>query len=249
MAKYQIKQSSSSYALMFLMIDSSDHISAKTGLTPTVTLSKNGGSFASPAGAVSEVGSGWYKVAGNATDAGTLGPLVLHATGSGADPTDVLFEVVAIDPQSTAFGLSIAKTTNITGFNDLDAAGVRSAVGLASANIDTQLTTIDDFLDTEIAAIKAKTDQLVFTSSRVDANLNSTERDAIASALLDLANAIETGVTLRQAIRVALASAAGKLSGAATTTVTLRNVGDTKNRIVATVDADGNRTAVTVDGT
>lgn len=42
----------------------------------------------------------------------------------------------------------------------LDAAGTRSAVGLASANLDTQLTAIDDYLDTEVAAIKAKTDNL-----------------------------------------------------------------------------------------
>lgn len=40
-----------------------------------------------------------------------------------------------------------------TGFSTLDAAGVRSAVGLASANLDTQLGTIDDLLDTEILAI------------------------------------------------------------------------------------------------
>lgn len=59
-----------------------------TGLTPTVTLSKNGGSFAAPAGAVSEIGSGYYKVAGNATDCGTAGNLRLAATGTGADQAD-----------------------------------------------------------------------------------------------------------------------------------------------------------------
>ena len=54
----------------------------------------------------------------------------------------------------------------------LDAAGTRSAVGLASANLDTQLTAIDDFLDTEVAAIKAKTDSLTFTvAGQVDANV------------------------------------------------------------------------------
>ena len=42
---------------------------------------------------------------------------------------------------------------------DLDAT-IRSAVGLASANLDTQLTDIDNYLDTEVAAIKAKTDNL-----------------------------------------------------------------------------------------
>lgn len=36
----------------------------------------------------------------------------------------------------------LAKGTGVTGFNDLDAAGVRSAVGLGSANLDTQLGTL-----------------------------------------------------------------------------------------------------------
>ena len=81
------------------MVDSSDHITGKTGLTPTVTISKNGAAFGSPSGAVSEIGSGLYKVAGNATDSNTLGSLILHATATGADPVDVEFEVVAFDPQ------------------------------------------------------------------------------------------------------------------------------------------------------
>lgn len=59
----------------------------------------------------------------------------------------------------------LAKGAGVTGFNDLDAAGVRSAVGLASANLDTQLSAIDDFLDTEIAAIKAVTDQFTAAQS------------------------------------------------------------------------------------
>ena len=37
--------------------------------------------------------------------------------------------------------------------------------------------------------------------------------------------------------------------GAATTTVVIRDRADTKDRITATVDSDGNRTAVTVDAT
>ena len=83
------------------MVDSADHITGKTGLTPTVTLSKNGGVFGSPVGTVSEIGNGLYKVAGNATDSATLGSLILHATATGADPVDVEFEVVAFDPQDS----------------------------------------------------------------------------------------------------------------------------------------------------
>lgn len=57
-----------------------------------------------------------------------------------------LYEVYRTAPGSSGSGL--------------DAAGVRAAVGLASANLDTQLGAIDDFLDTEVAAIKTKTDFL-----------------------------------------------------------------------------------------
>jgi hypothetical protein len=104
---YPVKQSQTAQPLVFLMIDSNDHLSGKAGLTPTVTLSKNGAAFAAPAGAIAEIANGWYKVAGNATDTGTLGPLLLHATSAGADPTDDRFDVVAYDPQSaTNLGLS-----------------------------------------------------------------------------------------------------------------------------------------------
>lgn len=61
----------------------------------------------------------------------------------------------------TATALAASAVTEIqSGLSTLDAAGVRTAVGLASANLDTQLTAIDDYLDTEVAAIKAKTDNL-----------------------------------------------------------------------------------------
>lgn len=50
----------------------------------------------------------------------------------------------------------------------LDAAGIRAAVGLAAANLDTQLSTIDTVAD----GIKAKTDSLTFTvAGQVDANI------------------------------------------------------------------------------
>jgi len=80
--------------------------------------------------------------------------------------------------------------------------------------------------------------------------LSAAERTAIAAAILDLADAIETGLTLRQAQRLCAAAAAGVLSGAATTEVVIRNaVANSKARITATVDADGNRTAIATDVT
>jgi len=70
-----------------------------------------------------------------------------------------------------------------------------------------------------------------------------------AADVWDLTNGIEPSLTPRQAMRLIAAASAGKLSGAAGPNVTIRNVGDTKDRIIATVDEDGNRTAVTTDGT
>jgi hypothetical protein len=92
------------------------------------------------------------------------------------------------------------------------------------------------------------TGQIALSSGNVTSALTSSERSTLAAAILDLADAIETGLTMRQALRLALSALAGKISGGGTTTETFRNaVADSKNRIVATVDASGNRTAITTD--
>lgn len=71
----------------------------------------------------------------------------------------------------------------------------------------------------------------------------------IASGILDDQN-VETGLTVRQALRLLAAALAGELSGAAGTTITIRNaVADDKDRIIATVDSNGNRSAITYDVT
>lgn len=77
------------------------------------------------------------------------------------------------------------------------------------------------------------------------AALPTTEREGVADAMLDRANGIETGWTLRKAMRLITAVLAGKSSNGGTT---YRNVTDTKPRVTATLDGDGNRTAVTLDG-
>lgn len=73
------------------------------------------------------------------------------------------------------------------------------------------------------------------------------EASNFSTYLLDQED-IETGMTLRQAMRLVAAATAGKISGANGTTVTIRGaVADGHDRIVATVDASGNRTAITYD--
>jgi hypothetical protein len=56
-----------------------------------------------------------------------------------------------------------------------------------------------------------------------------------------------SGFNASQLLQICGGALAGKLSGAATTTITIRNVEDTGDIIVATVDEDGNRSALTIN--
>jgi carbon monoxide dehydrogenase subunit G len=62
-----------------------------------------------------------------------------------------------------------------------------------------------------------------------------------------LGSSADGTMTVGQAFKIMLAALVGKVSGAGTSTITFRDVDDTKNRIVATVDGNGNRTSVTKD--
>ena len=71
---------------------------------------------------------------------------------------------------------------------------------------------------------------------------------AIAETLLDLTDGVETGITVRQALKIIASALSGVLSGAGTSTVTIKaanNSGTT--RVTATVDGSGNRSAVTLN--
>lgn len=69
----------------------------------------------------------------------------------------------------------------------------------------------------------------------------------VAWAVLDT-SFVESGLTVRQALKLMAAAMAGKVTGAEGDTVRIRSaVADDKERIVAAVDGSGNRTAITVD--
>jgi hypothetical protein len=108
-----------------------------------------------------------------------------------------------------------------------------------------------------IYAVDGNTDAVVIQGAGTGKSISAANDIAVSDGNLTLtaiankvlASVIETGYTLKQSLRLMLSALAGKLSGAATTTVVIRSATDAKNRITATVDADGNRTAVTHDTT
>lgn len=75
---------------------------------------------------------------------------------------------VTTNNDKTGYSISGTKTT-LDALNDLNAAGIRSAVGLASANMDTQLSAIAGYIDTEVGAIKAVTDAIGATGTGLSA--------------------------------------------------------------------------------
>lgn len=218
---------------------------------------------------------------------------------------------------------TIAAGTHVAQTGDSYARIGATGSGLTTLATQASVNTIDDFLDTEIAAIKAKTDSLTFTvAGDVDCNVQ-TWKGSAAADLSSLAQAsvcsetrlseldagtagkmanqvdiIQTDTTtdipatittmqgnvtniledtattipgaiaalnditvaeiiagiadgtydLQEMLRIMFAALAGKSAGGGTSTITFRDAADSKNRISATVDANGNRTAITVNG-
>ena len=98
----------------------------KSGVTWTVRRCLDG-TFAAATGTVTEDGTtGWYKFALSQADTNGNN-LGFNFTGTGAVPQTVNAITTVLDPTSTAFGLSLAKTTNITGFNDIAATAIVSS--------------------------------------------------------------------------------------------------------------------------
>jgi hypothetical protein len=125
----------------------------------------------------------------------------------------------------------LAKGTGVTGFNDLSAAQVNAEVDTAIA--DASLATAAGVADLPTSAELA---------TALDALPTAAEN---ADAVLD--EVVEGTTTLRQSVRLANSVLGGKASGLETTEATYRDLADSKDRIVATVDSDGNRAAVTRD--
>lgn len=192
-----------------------------------------------------QIGVNAVQAGGTAWGSGaiTAGSIASNAITSAKIATDA---IGAAQIAADAIGASELATDAVTeiqsGLSTLTAAGVRTAVGLASANLDTQLDALPT--NAELATALGTADDAVLAAI---AALTIPTANQNADALLDRASGVETSMTLRQALRIVLAATAGKASGLATTTAVYRDTTDSKDRITATVDADGNRSAVTLD--
>lgn len=111
----------------------------------------------------------------------------------------------------------------------LDARASQTSVDTVDGNVD--LILADTGTDGVVVAAASKTGY----------RLSSTGVDDI------LDEAVEGTRTLRQILRGYSSALLAKLSGGGTATEVFRDIDDSKDRITATVDEDGNRTAITLD--
>lgn len=263
----ELRESTVATITMGPALDKTDGVTPESALTPAVRLKKNGAAAVarSSATAITHDENGYYNVEVNTTDTNTRGRLRAMFTDAATHvPVWEDFDVLAAAYYDEKYGGPLALTDGGASTATLDAGAsavdgfyvgqlitltsgtgagqTRRGIGYVGA---TKVLTVD--LPWVTNPIAGTTYRLLASASSM---LSVIERDAVADAYLLRVNGIEAGLNPRDAARLAAAGAAAKLSGATAgaSTVVLRNaLADTKDRITATCDAFGNRTAVTLD--
>ena len=176
------------------------------------------------------------KFAAGAIDASAI---AADAIDADALKTDAITEIQAglATPTNITAG-TITTVTNLTNLpavstDWLTAAGVKAD---AVTKIQTGLAT-----STALATVDANVDAILDDTGTTGVLLSTS---ALGSIFDD--EAVVGSYTMRQLLKVFAAALAGKATGGGTTTITFRGVDDASNVIVATVDASGNRSAVTL---
>lgn len=181
--------------------------------------------------------SGGHMIAG--ANAGTItfgaftitGAMSINGTGNVSQTGDSFARLGA--PVGVSISADIAAVQSDT--NDIQ---TRLPAALVGGRMDSNM---------QAAANNVITSSVLATDCMTAAQIDSTFSNEIADALLGRTNGIETGITPKQAWRAMASASGGVLAGAATATVTLNELGGTSfTRIQASVDANGNRTAVTL---
>lgn len=201
------------------------------------------GSVTGSTGSIASGGISAGSFAAGAIDAAAIAANAIGASELAADAAAEMATAVRSELTTELGRIDVAVSTRLAtaGYTSPpSAATIAAAVWDYLTSAATTVGSLGKLLvDNVNATISSRLASASYTAAPTAAQ-NATE-------LLDQAAGVETNRTVRQALRLMLAALGGKLSGAATTTVAIRDTNDSKDRITATVDADGNRTAVTYD--
>jgi hypothetical protein len=154
---------------------------------------------------------------------------------------DIKVLVNVIDSTGSHVAATInASTTRLNGFSTVP-------------TVNTISTGIYEIVFASVTPAPAEGDRLIckvngdisgtaWSEYAVPIKIIGTSSDVLAAGDVD-------GYSLESALKLCLSALAGKVTGGGTTTITFRSADDSADRIVATVDSNGNRSSITLDST
>jgi hypothetical protein len=205
----------------------------KTGLTVTIdvyeVIRDGTATLVVDDGACTEIGAGLYRylLAAATVDAAAEYVGVFHTATATVDAQDIpaIWVINRAGTETLDSGVSLADDAITSAkYDESTAFPVKKA----------------DALTTELARLDSASSYKADVSAITGAALSASGIDAI------LDEVVVGTYTMRQLLAVMGAALAGKVTGGGTTAITFRGINDASDVIVATVDANGNRSAVTV---
>lgn len=148
----------------------------------------------------------------------------------------------------TAGSIATDAITGAKVASDVTIASVTGSVGSVTGNVGGNVAGSVESVTGNVGGNVAGSVGSVTAGVTVTTNNDKTGYRLSATGVDDIHDeAVDGTITARETARIANAALGGKASGLETTTAVYRNPADSKDRITATVDADGNRSAVTLD--
>jgi len=176
-----------------------------------------------------ELGNGTYHWNYASMPDGHSGGVKVYENGS---PTLPLTLGAVSPPETENTDVKTSTRSTLTQANILS-----DATPFAGGNIDTTISSRSILAQADIIS-----DATPFAGANIDAAISS------RSSYTPASDTLEGALTYDEVFRIVLSALAGLVSGGGTTTLRFRDYADSKDRIVATVTAQGNRTVITLDG-
>ncbi|MES2342305.1 MAG: hypothetical protein V4597_11550 [Pseudomonadota bacterium] len=187
--------------------------------------------------ATGEAGLDWANVGSPTTSLALTGTTI-------AATQKVDIETIKTNPVVNAGTVTFPTTATLASTTNITAGTIATVTGNVGGIAGTTQTL--DALQTALASAHGAGSWATATGFAVAGDamtLTSGERNAVAAALLALADGIETGLTLKQALRLVVAGIAGKRSNSGTATETYDAAGNPGTpRIVGNLNASGDGT-------
>jgi hypothetical protein len=173
--------------------------------------------------------------------------LTAYYTRQNAAATAITLATQTATGAYSSGGFVAVDGTNMPGLYRLDIPDAVLASGVNSAYIMLKGATNMEpcVIEIQLATFDVQSSAPAVNATQFAGTAYATALAAEVDAVWD--EVVDGTTTARQSVRLQNSALAGKASGLATTTAVYRDLADTKDRLTATVDASGNRTAITRD--